>query len=89
MALDTRVMPEVVVVAFSSHARILGEDWSIRSPLAFCCSCCCCKVEINWRTIISLFWPGSVHSGSAECFPDELRVSSFPDRFTHYAWTAA
>ena len=22
-------------------------------------------------------------------FPDELRVSSFPDRFPHYAWTAA
>ena len=22
-------------------------------------------------------------------FPDELRVSSFPDRFPHYAWTVA
>ena len=39
--------------------------------------------------------PGSVHSGSAsrdDCgrlFPEELRVSSFPDRFPHYAWTAA
>ena len=39
--------------------------------------------------------PGSVHSGSAsleDCgrmFPDKLRVSSFPDRFLHYAWTAA
>ena len=39
--------------------------------------------------------PGSVHSGSAsrdDCgrmFPDKLRVSSFPYRFPHYAWTAA
>ena len=36
-----------------------------------------------------------IHSGSAswdDCgwvFPDELRVSSFPDTFPHYAWTAA
>ena len=42
------------------------------------------KEEISSRT---LFMPGSVHSGSAsldDCdrvFPDELRVSSFPDRF--------
>ena len=39
--------------------------------------------------------PGSVHIGSAswdDCgrmFPYKLRVSSFPDRFPHYAWTAA
>ena len=52
-------------------------------------------VEISSRTLITLFVPGSVHNGSAsldDCdrvFPDELRVSSFPDRFQHYAWTAA
>ena len=38
--------------------------------------------------------PGLVHSGSArwddcgQMFPDELHVSSLPDRFPHYAWTA-
>ena len=53
------------------------------------------KVEISSRTIIPLFMPGSVHSGSAssdDCgrvLPDELRVSSFPDRFRQYDWTAA
>ena len=53
------------------------------------------KVEISSRTLISLFRPGSVQSGSAnwdDCdrvFPDVLRVSLFPDRFPHYAWTAA
>ena len=47
------------------------------------------------RALIPLFRPGSVYSGSAsryDCdrmFPDELRVSSFPDRFPHSAWTAA
>ena len=52
------------------------------------------KVEISLCTLIPLFRPGSVHSGSAswdECdwvFPDDLHVSSFPDRFPHYAWTA-
>ena len=44
-------------------------------------------VGISSRTLIPLFRPGSVHSGSAswdDCdrvFPDELRVSLFPDRF--------
>ena len=53
------------------------------------------EVEISSRTQIPLFKPGSVHSGSAsrdDCdweLPDGLRVSSFPDRFPHYAWTAA
>ena len=47
------------------------------------------KVEISSGTLIPLFRPGSAHSGSAskeDCdrvFPDELRVSSFPDRFPH------
>ena len=53
------------------------------------------KVEISSRTLIPLFRPGSVNSGSASSdycdrvFPEELRVSSFPDRFQHYAWTEA
>ena len=53
------------------------------------------KVEISSRTLIPLIRPGSVHSGSAswdDCdsvFSDELHVSSFPDRFQHYAWIVA
>ena len=49
------------------------------------------KVEISSRTLIPLFWPESVQSGSTnwdDCdwvFPDSLCVSSFPDRFPHYA----
>ena len=45
------------------------------------------SVEIGSRTLIPLFTPGSVYSGSAswdDCdrvFPNVLRVSSFPDRF--------
>ena len=51
------------------------------------------KLEIISRTLLPLFRPRSVHCGSAnwdDCdrvFPDELRVSSFPDRFSLYAWT--
>ena len=51
------------------------------------------KVEISLRTLIPLFRSGPAQSGSAtwdDCdrvFPDELRVSSFPDRFPNYAWT--
>ena len=50
-------------------------------------------VEISSRTLVPLFMTGSVHCGSAswdDCgrmFPDKLRVSSFPDRFPHYACT--
>ena len=53
------------------------------------------EVEISSCTLIPLFMPGSVHSGSVswdDCgrmFPDKFRVSSFPDRFPHYAWTAS
>ena len=54
---------------------------------------CACffKVEIRSHTVIPLFRPGSVHSGSAswdKCgrvFPDELRVSSFSDRFQRHS----
>ena len=82
----------MVVVAFSLHATIWGECSTIQSPPALIFFF---KVEISLRTLIPLLRPGSVHSGSAsldDCdgvFPDELRVSSFPDRFSDNAWTAA
>ena len=47
--------------------------------------------EISLGTLNSLFMPGSVHSGPAsldDCgltFLDKLRVSSFANRFPHYA----
>ena len=53
------------------------------------------EVQIRLRTLIPLFRPGSAHSGPASLdncgrvFPDELRVSSFPDRFPHYVYTTA
>ena len=48
------------------------------------------EVEISSRTLIPLFMPGSVHSGSAsrdDCgwmFPDKFCASSFPDYLTAY-----
>ena len=87
-------MVVVVVVAFSSRARILGEYSTIHSRLRFFFSFLFFKVEISLRTLIPPFRQGSVHRGSAswdDCdwvFPDELRVSSFPDRFPHYACIA-
>ena len=53
------------------------------------------EVEISSHTLIPLFMPGSVHSGSAswddydQIFLDKMRVSSFLDKFPHYAWTTA
>ena len=90
----------VVVVVFSSLARIFGKCSTIRSPPALFSLRgwglgCGAKMEISSRAPISLFMAGSVHGGSAswdDCgrmFLDELRVSSFPDRFPHYAWTVA
>ena len=86
----------MVVEAFPSLARILGECSTIHSPPALFSFCFCFfEVEISSRTLIPLFRPGSVLSGSAswdDCgrkFPDKLRVSSFPDGFPHYAWAAA
>ena len=79
------------LVAISSIATILGVGSTILSPPAIFFF----KVRISSRTQFPLFRPVSVHSGSAslddccEMFPDELRVSSFPDKFPHYAWTAA
>ena len=57
--------------------------------------CFVLEVEISSCTLIPLFMPRSVHSGSAgiddggRMFIDKLHVSSFPDRFPRYAWTAA
>ena len=82
----------MVAVAFLSLARILGESSTIHSPSELVCLG---GGGISSRSLISLFTLGSVHSGSArrdDCarvFPDEQRVSSFPDRFPHYARKAA
>ena len=79
------------MVAFFSLARILGECSNIHSLPVLCFF----KVEIRSHTLIPLFMPESVHSGLAsgddcgQVFPDKLWRSSFPDRFPHYAWTAA
>ena len=80
----------VVVVAF---ARIWGECSTIHSLPAL--YLLLFKVEISTYTLIPFFRPESVHSGlvswhdCGQVFPDELHVSLFPDRFPHYAWTAA
>ena len=47
------------------------------------------EVEITSRTLIPLFRPGSVHSGSVSWDNCDLHVSLCPDRFPHYAWTTA
>ena len=49
-------------------------------------ACAFFEMEISSRTLIPLFRPESVDRRS---FPDKLCVSSFPDRFPHYARTAA
>ena len=78
-----------VVAAFPLCVKILGDCLTIHSlPALFC-------VEIRWSILIPLNRLGSVHSGSTnwddcgQVFPDELLMSSFPDRFLHCAWTAA
>ena len=81
------------MVALTLQARILGECSTMHSRL--CYFLFIFKVGFSSRTLIPLFMPKSVHSGSAsgddcsQMFPDRLRVSSFPDRFSHWAWTAA
>ena len=81
----------IVVVAFCSLVRMLGEWLTIQSSPALFFF----KVEISSCTLIPLFRSGSSHNGSASwdnsgrVFPDELCVSSFPFRFPHYAWPAA
>ena len=82
----------VVVVAFSLLVRIFGRVFNHSFPG---CAFFFFEVEISSCTLIPLFKPGSVHSGTAswdDCgkmFPDKFRVSSIPDRFPHYAWTPA
>ena len=85
---DLVVVVVVVGVAFSSRARIWGECSTIHSPpaLLFFFFFFSPLVEISSRTLIPLFRPGSVYNCAArdDCdgvFPDELRVSLFPDRF--------
>ena len=74
------------------HMQGFGENGRQFIP-RLCFSKILNQVEISLRTLIPLFMPGLVHSGSAsldDCkrmFPDELRVSSFSDGFLHYAWT--
>ena len=59
------------------------------------------RLHVNTHTPLTkrsrselIFRPGSVHSGSTSwdncvrVFPDKLRVSSYPNRFPHYVWTA-
>ena len=43
-------------MAFTSFARILGDDWAFHSPPF--------RAEISLRTLIPLFRSGSAHSGS-------------------------
>ena len=78
----------LVVVAFSSRAKI-GENVQPVIPhiALFFFFSFFFEAEFSSRTLIPLFMPGSVHSGSAsrddygQVFPDKLRVTSFPDRF--------
>ena len=84
----------VVVVAFPSLTKILGVFDHLFSACDFFLLL---FLSEDWlaRTNSTLYMTGCVHSGSAswdDCgwmFPDKLRVSSFPDRVPHYAWTAA
>ena len=79
----------------SPRLRGFGENVRLLIPRLFFFSFFFFEVEINRCTLIRLFMPGSVHSGWASwddygrMFPDEMRVSSFPDRYPHYARTEA
>ena len=80
-------------MAFSSHASI-GETVSpsIHFPPALKKE----EEKIKWRLARAHIFHSLGHDQStvvqrdettvAECFPDELRVSSFPNRFPHYAF---
>ena len=86
------VVVVVVMVAFSSLARIWGETLTIHSQPALVFVLLLFfvvvffEVEISSCTLIPLFMPGSVHSGSASwnncgrIFPNKLPVSSFLDK---------
>ena len=77
------------LLACGDYGGMLGYSFSVGAFSFF-------KVEISSRTLIPLFRPRSVHSGSVslddcgQVFPDKLRVSLLlPDRFPHYTWTVA
>ena len=61
----------------------------------FCLFVCFFEVKISSRTLIPLFCQDQstvaqrTETTVTEIFPDELRVSSFPGWFPHYARTAA
>ena len=82
----------VVVIGFFLACNDSGRMFDKSFPVStfFCCCCFFFLVEITSRTLIPLFRPGSVYSGSASwdncdwVFPDELHVNSFSDRFPHY-----
>ena len=86
-------VPDNMVVAFSSLARILGECLTIYSPPVVVGEGGAGEVETSLRTLISLFMTGSVHSGSERqdgcgwMFPDRLCGSLLPDTHTHKNWT--
>ena len=94
---ETQITTVMVVLAFSSLARIFGRmvDHSLPACAFVWGEGGGRRVEISLCTLIPLFMPGSVHSGSAswdECswtLPDKLHVSLLPYMFPHYAWTAA
>ena len=83
-------------MAFSSRARILGECSTIYSPPALFSSSsfCFCRWRLAGAHLLHSFGrdQSTVAQGGEttdRVFSDELRVSSFPDRFPHYACTAA
>ena len=89
----TQTGQKSMVVLFSSLARILWECLTIHySSVIFFFFF---EVEISSSTLIPLFMPRSVHSGSAswddcgQMLLDKLCVNFFLDRFPHYAWTKA
>ena len=78
---------EMMVIAFSSCARILGECLTIHSYLHFF-SCFCFKVEISSHTLIPLFRPESVHIGLAswddcDSVPWQVACELVSDRCAH------
>ena len=75
--------------------HLWGFGESVRSFISRLCFFFFFKVEISSHTLIWLFRPGSVYSGSVswdnsgQLFPDESRVTWFPGRFPYYALTYA
>ena len=83
-----------LLVAFSSLVRILGECTTIHpQPVLFSFSFLMVKISSCTLQFLSLCQDQSTVAQQAETsgqmFPDKLCVSSFPDRFPHYAWIAA